>query len=1012
MLEPGSLIAHFRIVRQLGAGGMGQVFLAEDQKLNRQVAIKTLSSDYFDKSEQLDRFYREARTVAQVSHPNVMAIYDLGVAPKADGVEVTYIVMEYVKGQPLNDYLEAHARDIHVVLRISEKIAAGLAAAHKLQIVHRDIKADNILIDEEGEPKILDFGLAKPVAPVQFEEKGDVTHTVSKDLTRAGKIVGTVSYMSPEQVRGDAIDTRSDVFSFGVLLYRMISGNMPFAGPSQVVTLARILESSHASIRTSNESISPELERIIDKCLQKDPNDRYQDTRDLVVDIRNLRKLYDSGISDSLTGSILKGQHSPRPTPAAPAKGKKSFWANLTWKHVVLLVITIPFAFVAIIALGAMIFVSQNEEGINVTVNGVDTNSDGIAILGFENKTGDTTLNWMETGLPEILLTDLTQHESVQIISRERLEDYVRSNNLSATYDGYRKAAAALGAKTILSGSFFNMGERVRIDARLEDLLTGRVVMGEKVVGGDPFALVDSLSARISSSLDLAQADSDLQSVSQLTSSSPAAYKAYHVGMDYFSDGRFDEAINEFEHAVSEDSTFALAYMRIGMANVFQGKQTAGAQFFATALRFKDKLPARERGMLDVYADTWLNRKFDGASSKLHSLVVQYPDDKELRTVSGLFILAFSRDTAAAGAQFDSALQIDPNYSFALDQYGQMYEQFDQYETALTYATRLHESHPNSKDGYNRLARLYRRLGRIDQAIALYREQLERFPDDAEPLSLLATMEIRRRNFPAADRYLEDYRKRLGNDQFLLLDYYTSKVNLLSWQGKLSEALRLSHEKLAVALKTKDSSVIYGATQAIAGWHRQFEQLDSTLSYAAKAYKWANNFQRASYPMVLVMIDSSHAPRADSIIAAWVEDFKERIPSAMWPVADHMKDMYEAVKMRDTLAMITALNAINEGQGRGSWEQNDLELGKLYALVGEHTKAKTALEPYISGPRESAQAEVYLQAVYYLAIAEQGLGEREKAITYFQEYLKYLGNADRPTNEILDAQARLSKLLS
>jgi len=200
--------------------------------------------------------------------------------------------------------MEGKTPDITVVLRLAEKIAAGLTAAHKLGIVHRDIKPDNILVTEDGEPKILDFGLAKPAASDPESSLNDSTDTISRELTKAGKILGTVGYMSPEQARGDTIDTRSDIFSFGVMLYRLTSGTMPFDGGSQVGTLAKILEAQHDSVRTKNENVPQELERIIDKCLRKDANDRYQDTRDLVVDLRNLRRQFDSGVTDLLSGMV------------------------------------------------------------------------------------------------------------------------------------------------------------------------------------------------------------------------------------------------------------------------------------------------------------------------------------------------------------------------------------------------------------------------------------------------------------------------------------------------------------------------------------------------------------------------------------------------------------------------------------------------------------------------------------------------------------------------------------
>ncbi|UCG60322.1 MAG: serine/threonine protein kinase, partial [Candidatus Zixiibacteriota bacterium] len=306
MLQAGHEFGRFKIIQRLGEGGMGEVYLAEDSKLSRKLALKILSAEYFDNPERQDRFRREAKTAAAISHPNVMGIFDIDSASEPGSErDVTYIAMEYVEGERLSDYLIKHQPDISSVVRLAEKIASGLTAAHKMNIVHRDIKADNIIINEDGEPKILDFGLAKPVEPVFEGDTDDITKSVNQpELTKAGKILGTVSYMSPEQSRGEKVDTRSDIFSFGVLLYRMATGDFPFSGPTAVSTLAKILEARQESPRLKNENIPPELERIIDKCLRKDPNDRYQDTRDLVVDLRNLRRLYDSGASETISSEL------------------------------------------------------------------------------------------------------------------------------------------------------------------------------------------------------------------------------------------------------------------------------------------------------------------------------------------------------------------------------------------------------------------------------------------------------------------------------------------------------------------------------------------------------------------------------------------------------------------------------------------------------------------------------------------------------------------------------------
>jgi len=483
MLQSGQNLSTFRIIKKLGAGGMGEVYLAEDTKLQREVALKTLLPEFFENEERRSRFQREARTAAKISHPNVMSIFDIDSAiDETTGKEINFIVMEHIDGKSLKDYLESNQPNYAETTRLAEHIASGLAAAHQLNIIHRDIKASNIIINSDNQPKILDFGLAKPIESVLSSDGDDNTDTISQELTKAGNIIGTLSYMSPEQIRGETVDTRSDVFSFGILLYRMMTGKLPFEGDTQVSIMAKILETPQDPVRSQNDNIPQELERIIDKCLQKKAEDRYQDTRDLVVDLRNLRRQSDSEISSRISGLDM-----------SQYKDKKTVTFNLSPKMLLLIV---P---VLIVAGWFLLQILEDDSAGSGEV--VFAGENGLAILGFANKTGEAELDWLQTGLPEILQTDLAQNESISIISRDRVVQCLEGDSFHVGFNHPHKdclkAAGFLGAKHSISGTFYKMGENIRIDARLEELETGRIISTSKVVGTDPFTLVDSLTDKI-----------------------------------------------------------------------------------------------------------------------------------------------------------------------------------------------------------------------------------------------------------------------------------------------------------------------------------------------------------------------------------------------------------------------------------------------------------------------------------------------------------------------------------
>ncbi len=991
MLEPGASFSHFTILRKLGEGGMGSVYLAEDQKLGRKVALKVLLGEFFDNAERQERFKREATTAAQINHPNVMSIFDIGSdIDESSGRQLNYIVMEYVEGQSLSVYLNEKKPDLGTSLRLAEKIAAGLAAAHKLHIVHRDIKADNIIVDSDGEPKILDFGLAKPTDALM--EKSEGTATVSQELTKAGKILGTVSYMSPEQARGETVDTRSDVFSFGILLYRMATGELPFQGPSQVSTLAKILETRHEMPRVKNENIPPELERIIDKCLQKEPNDRYQDTRDLVIDLRNLRRQYDSGVSDSVTGEL----------PALKPRRKEFTLSGFRLIAAIVVIL--------IIAAGGYGLFSGKHESASTKLN-AEENS--LAIVGFENKTGDTVYNWMETGLPEILLTDLAQSKALHVISRERLLDYFSSDrNLAHSHEEFVKAAKSLGAVRLLSGSFYKLGDKMRIDARLEDVATGQIVLAEKVVGDDPFRLVDSLTHKITVSMHVTNAGEGDRSVSAYVSSSPEAFKLYQMGMEKMGAQLYDSAIVLFQQAMKIDTSFALPLMRIAMCNVFRGRQQEGARYFALARKHETNLPAKDQSLLDIYANLWLDVQYDNAFAKMEDFVRKYPDDKEAHTIYGLLIYGFQGDTIKAYAQLDTALALDPTFQLALSQYSQMYSNAGDFNKAIEYAQRIVKYHPESPVGYASLGNLYVKQLRIDDAINTFESLHKRMPNNTTAMFRLSNLYVRKRQFDLAAKYLDMVKSLKGDDPFTMVDYYQTKANLEAWNARFKDCLAMYHNELEQATATGDSNLIYVAYQSLGSVSFFFGFPDSAKYFLGKSAGYANALQKIDFPLTLVTEDRSNCAETKEEFKSMLRDTRSRVPSDLWTLVDEIQELYDSYCSADTAAIIAAYRKISASQlqSASSRSSHNRSIGKFQVLTGKFKQGRDLLKGSIEGQDEVSSASTYLNSLYYLARAEEGLGNKSQAVAYYRQIMDYWGKADIQIDKIKDARDRLARL--
>ncbi len=992
-MHSGQTFAHFEIIRKIGQGGMGEVFLARDTKLNRQVALKTLGADFFDRPESKERFKREATTAASISHPNVMAIYDIGTAADPDtGQNIDYIVMEHIEGVSLRKVIAEEKLDMAGVLRIGEKIAAGLAAAHKVNIVHRDLKPDNVIIDTNDEPKILDFGLAKPIEVMKMADDEESDDTISKELTRAGTVVGTVSYMSPEQAQGQTVDSRSDVFSFGILLYRMATGELPFTGSTQVSILAKILESRPEPPSVRNAAIPAELERIIDKCLQKDANERYQDTRDLVVDLRRLRRQYDSGVSESVSTIA-----------ATPGGGAKSPAIGSMLKKVVL-----PLAGAALVVVVVMSFLRQGQ-GVPTARAG----EPGLAILGFENKTGDESLDWLQTGLPEILLTDLSQNGGLGLISQRRVLDYLEAKDdesgKAPTHQMSVEAAKALGATSILSGSYFKVGDQIRIDARIEDATSGKIRFGEKVVGDDPFGLVDSLTAKLASALQLEGMAGDTVSVATFTTSSPDAYKHYILGLEPFLNGEYENAVAEFNKALEYDSTFALPYMRIAMANIFQGRMQEGADYLKQALQYQSHLPQYEQNLLDIYADLWLRQRFDDAKTKLEMQVRNYPNDKESKSVLAIILGQLTGDTTTAYQLLDEVLTQDPKYRLALDWYADLATRSGNIDQAIELNQRLLGYYPGSPKALKSLAGLYIQKEQYDRALAAYEDILKDHPADATVLGQMSDIYIRERDFERSRDCLELIREAHSDDHYLMNGYYIGMSDYSNWHGKFHAAMTYRFKALAEAKAVHDTSIVATSYVAIAEYYRRFGMPDSAYYYAKEGYKMAKGIQRLDYPLTIVDLDTSHVAEAKPIFQEALNDLRARVPAELFGMADALQEAFDARIAQDTAKLIEAQRKIVESMPGGA-AANRIEMGSLLIEYGQYPEGLAILEQYAKGKDQTTSGYRYPHLLYYIGVANQELGNSAEAKKNFTEMLSYWGKPEIELKEIKDARKRLAEL--
>ncbi|MFQ5500103.1 MAG: tetratricopeptide repeat protein, partial [Candidatus Zixiibacteriota bacterium] len=489
------------------------------------------------------------------------------------------------------------------------------------------------------------------------------------------------------------------------------------------------------------------------------------------------------------------------------------------------------------------------------------------------------------------------------------------------------------------------------------------------------------------------------------------AFQHYQAGMKKFSLGLLDESIGDFKAAIAVDSTFALPYMRIGMSHTFQGRQQLAVPSFEKARAFQDKLPVRERSLLDVYVDLWLERDFDHAFTKMESFVRNYPDDKEGRAIYGLLIHAFDNDSLRAFAQFDTALILDPAYSFALDQYSAIESQYENYDRAIELIAKMLNSSPSSPDPYLRLAGLYRRQGKLDDALTQLETAAERFPRRADILSGLGNLQIHKRDFAKAESFIEKARKSQEDDPYRLIDYYSAKANVANWRGQLHKGMTYRFKALQQARMAGDSIQLFSALTTIATYYHYYGLDDSALYYLEESRKWANQLQRISYPFALLKWMPEKADEALPLLRQEVQAMMTRLPTELSWFADFFEVLGQAFITADTTAMMAAYEKAIPKQSPAQQDSNRRDLGYLRILAGDYRGGKELLVPFVQpSHRYFRDARNYIYTLYHIGIADQGLGNTADAQAAFSDVLKYWGDADIELDWIQDTRDRLAQI--
>ena len=640
-LPPETQLGRYVIRSLLGAGGMGEVYLAHDPSLNRKIALKVLPAEVATNQDRMRRFKQEATSAASLNHPNIAHIYEIG---EAEGLN--YIAMEYVEGATLRAKIRDDHEELPKLLRVLQHVAEGLAKAHDSGIVHRDLKPDNIMITSDGHAKVLDFGLAKLVETQTTT--GSEEPTILQHST-PGLILGTMGYMSPEQAQGKTkeIDNRSDIFSFGCILFEAITGQRAFAGKDQIETLNKIIREPAPPLTAFNPNAPADLQRIVRRCLAKDPDERYQTIKDVAIELKEVRRELQEAATDVPSVSSASSeartlwqsettrvQSAPPPTaepPSSPSTRVSSaeFIVSEIRQHktATLIGAVVILLLVVAVAFGIRSYLHAGSTEVAV---------ESIAVIPFVNMNKDANAEWISDGLTESIINNLTQLPNLRVIARSSVFRY-KGRETDPLVVGKE-----LGVRAVLTGRLMQRGETMLISAELVDVRDNKQLWGEQYERqlADMLSVQREIAREITNNLRPTLSGMEQKRAEKMYTANPEAYQLYLKGRFYWNKRTppdLHKAIPFFEQAIEKDPNYAMAYSGL-------------ADSYALLTAYTDEPPRQ------------LMPKAKDAALKALAL-----DDKlaEAHASLGQIAAYYDYDFPTAERQYRRAIELNPNYATA-----------------------------------------------------------------------------------------------------------------------------------------------------------------------------------------------------------------------------------------------------------------------------------------------------------------------------------------------------------
>ena len=966
-LSEGIKIGRYEIRAHIGTGGMGQVYLAQDtSELERTVAIKLLPPSVASDPKWMQRFIREARTVSSLNHPNVLTVYEFGVHDST-----RFMAMEYVDGVTLREHLNANHLNLHEVLDIGMQVAAAINAAHEAHVIHRDIKPENIMIRRrDGIVKVLDFGLAKPV-------QRDGNGASGMIHTETGIVMGTVSYMSPEQSHAlKTLDYRTDIWSLGAVLYEMIAGQVPFEGKDLLQQIVAIQEEPHTPLSEVVEHVPAELERIVDKALAKNPDDRYRTATDMLVDMRSVKRQLENAAEYDRTALFDRGMldrpGAPRTLSGATATTRQSGKYPVSSAEYIVNQVKLHrravFMILAALVLGVFVTAFWYVKHRRVALL---TDKDTILLTEFENNTGEDVF---DRTLRQGLAVQLQQSPFLDIFpetrTRATLQLMSRSPDERVTRERAREICQRQGLKAFIAGAIVKFDRNYSITLEALNGQTGDQLALVQVEAEGKDQVLKALSRAATQLREkLGEELSSIQKFDaqlDVTTSSLEALKEYALGRAEQDRGQFFKAIEFYKRATEMDPNFAVAWLGLGLQYSNTSQPGLAAECLAKAFALSERVSEDERARITYFYYQIVTGELEKAIEAQEAYVRSYP--REARGPGNL---------------------------------GNLYAATGQFEKALTATSEAQRLNPNTAIWPGNLAEALLGLNRFDEARDVCRQALAQKLDSTS---------IRERLYAVA--FVSGDTQSM-QEQIAWANGRTDEYRAVYWLAQSSSFVgkwRESNEQLQrateIALRADAKEVVagYTAEQALrAAWLGQFAQSATLAQSVLKIERNRNVLTRTALAFAL----AGDAANAQALVQELEEKYpKDTMVNQVW-----LPQVKAAIELRknNSEAALELLEPTRRYETAGAFSPQTLR-SMIYLKLGQGTQAADVARKILDHRGQSSLSTLWPLAHLALARAAAVQGDAMQARKSYQDFFALWKDADADLPILIAAKKEFEKL--